>query len=220
MALDSLGTRDGRRRALGHAFQLVIAAVLAVGLVTWNVPVIVNAGVGLAVTFLPALLRRDLGVPLDPRLGVLVTAAVSLHSLGMLGLYERTWWWDHLTHTLSAVIVASIGYAVTRAFDEHSDAVHFPAEFLAVYVLLFTVALGVVWEVLEFAARGVGHALGTEPVVVQYGLEDTMLDIVFDFLGALAVALFGTRRLRRTVDRYAAWFDERFGGEPGTERET
>ena len=202
------GTRHHR---LARAVQLLIVAVLLIGLVRRNVPVVVNAAAGLGVTALPAVLRRDFDVPLDPRLGLLITTAVCLHAVGMLGLYETTWWWDHLTHTLSATIVAAIGYTVTRAFDLHSDAVHFPDRFLIVFVLLFTLSFGVFWEVLEFAARGVGEAIGADPVVVQYGVEDTMLDLVFDVAGAAVVALFGVRRLHDAVVAYADWFDRRLG---------
>ncbi|WP_225741241.1 hypothetical protein [Halorussus halophilus] len=198
-----------RQRALSRTIQLVIVVVLVLGLLRRNVPVVVNAIAGLGVTALPAVLQRDFKFPLDPRLGLLITTAVCLHAIGMLGLYESTWWWDHLTHTLSATIVASIGYTVTRAFDVHSDAVHFPEQFLVVFVLLFTLSLGVFWEVLEFGARGVGEAIGADPVVVQYGIHDTMFDLVFDAAGAIVVALFGTPRLHDAVDTYAAWFDRR-----------
>jgi hypothetical protein len=114
------------------------------------------------------------------------------------------WWWDHLTHTLSATVVAGVGYATARAFDEHSDAVYLPQPFLGLYVLLFTLALGVFWEVLEFGARAAAAALGTRPVLFQYGLEDTLLDLVFDTAGAALVALFGSGRLRPVVDSLAA----------------
>lgn len=157
-----------RRRLLGRVLQFVIAAILVVGLLTRNVAVVVNAVLGLGVTVLPSVLRRDYGVPLDPRLGLLVTLAISLHTVGMVGPYETTWWWNHLTHALSASVVAIVGYTVIRAFDEHSDVVHFSPRFLAFFVFLFVVALGVVWEVLEFAARGVGlpprRQPGTRPV--------------------------------------------------------
>lgn len=198
-----------RQRLLGRFVQLVIVVVLVVGLQRRNVPVVVNAIAGLGVTALPGVLRRDFKFPLDPRLGLLITTAVCLHAVGMLGLYDSTWWWDHMTHTLSATIVATIGYTVTRAFDLHSDAVHFPERFLVVFVLLFTLAFGVFWEVLEFGARGVGEAIEADPVVVQYGIEDTMLDLVFDAAGAIVVALFGTPRLHDAVDAYVAWFDRR-----------
>ncbi|MFB6092989.1 MAG: hypothetical protein ABEK02_08275 [Haloquadratum sp.] len=182
------------------AMRMAVAVILGYGVAVVNLSVVVNAVVALGVTYLPALLRRDWGIRLSPRLTAVVTLAVLLHALGMVGLYEHVWWYDHLTHTFSAMLVAAVGYAATCAVDEHSDAVSVPPRFLWVFLLLFTVALGVFWEVLEFLARQVAAALGVEAVLVQYGLEDTILDLVFDTVGALLVALFGTESLGELTD--------------------
>jgi hypothetical protein len=194
-----LPSRSTAARLAASAMRMSIALVLGVGVATLNVSIVINAVVALAVTYLPALLRRDWDLRLSPGLTLVITTAVLLHSLGMVGLYEGLWWYDHLTHTLSAGIVAAVGYATTRAIDQHSDAVSFPPRFLSVFLLLMTLALGVFWEVLEFVARLAAGAAGIDAVLVQYGLEDTILDLVFDTLGALLVALFGTRRLSGLV---------------------
>lgn len=180
--------------------QAAIAVVLLVGLWTRNVSVVVNATLSLAVTFLPAALARDRGVRLGVGVTLWLTAAVLLHTVGMLGLYDDVPWWDHVTHTLSATVVAGVGYAAVKAVDDYTDAIHFPPEFLFLFVLLFTLALGVLWEVLEFAARLFSDAVGVETVLVQYGLDDTVVDLVFDAVGATLVALFGARGLARLAD--------------------
>ena len=192
--------RSVSARSIASAMRMSIAVVLGFGIATLNVSVVVNAVLALGVTYLPAVLRRDWDLRLSPELTLVVTLAVLLHTIGMVGLYERLWWYDHLTHTLSAMIVAAVGYAVTRALDRYSDAVSFPPRFLSVFILLFTLALGVLWEVIEFLARIAAAAVGVEAVLVQYGLEDTVLDLVFDTVGAILVALFGTERLSELVD--------------------
>jgi hypothetical protein len=181
--------------AASRLLQVAIAVMLVVGLVTRNVGVVVNATVALGVTCLPALLARDYALHLSPKLTLWITLAVFLHTLGMFGGYTHVWWWDHLTHTLSASVVAAVGYAAARALDAHSDGIRFTERFLVVFTLLFTIALGVFWEVLEFAMRELATLLDLEPVLVQYGLEDTIVDLLFDIVGALLVALFGTREL-------------------------
>jgi hypothetical protein len=98
------------------------------------------------------------------------------------------------------MLVAAVGYAATRAVDEYSDAVYLPRRFLFVFILTFTLAAGVFWEVLEFFIRLGADFFGAEAILVQYGLGDTMLDLVFDTVGALIVALFGTETLSGVVD--------------------
>lgn len=194
-------------RRVERLLQAGIAIVLLVGLAETNVNVVVNGLAALAVTFLPAVLERDYQVRLGAGLTALIAMAVFLHVVGMTGLYESITWWDHLTHTISAIIVATSGYATVRAFDEHSDALSLPAEFTFAFVFLFTMALGVLWEVLEFAGREFAFLVGAAPVLVQYGLEDTLLDLVFDAVGALLLALFGGRGVQGLVQSLVEHFE-------------
>ncbi|AFK19671.1 hypothetical protein E6P09_01800 [Haloferax mediterranei ATCC 33500] len=187
-------------RVVGRAIQLAICLIFFAGVYTRNLSVLVNAVVALSATFLPAILRRDWQIRLHPFLGMWLAMAVLLHAIGMLGPYHYIDWWDHVTHTLSATVVAAVGYTTARAIDEYSDAVYFPDRFMFVYILLFTLAAGVFWEVLEFGARLAADAVGMEAILVQYGLGDTIIDLVFDSVGAALVALFGTSPLTETID--------------------
>lgn len=200
--------------ALTRFLQVGMVGLLLVGVHTRNPGAVVNAVLALGVTVLPAVLARDWDVHLGSRLTAYVTLAVFLHALGMVGPYETVPWWDSVTHTLSATVVAAVGYATARAFDEHSDAVTFPPEFLFWFVVLVTLALGVLWEVLEFAARQASLALGVDAVLVQYGLEDTLTDLLFDAVGAVVVGLFGRRQLRPVVESIRA----RLAGQRGEHR--
>jgi hypothetical protein len=192
--------------------QVGIALILLVGLARRNVGVVVNATFALAATALPAVLERDYRLPLDAGLTLWITAALFLHTIGMLGLYDGVWWWDHLTHTLSATIVAAVGYVTARAVDESSEDIYLPRPFLFVYIVLFTLALGVLWEVLEFAARGGADLLGIDPVLVQYGLSDSLLDLVFDAVGAVVVGLFGAGVFEGVATTLADRLDGRLTG--------
>ncbi|RKD97027.1 hypothetical protein [Halopiger aswanensis] len=192
-----LRSPDGQRR-LTYLLEICLIGMLFVGVERGNVGILVNTGVALAVTQLPPLLERDYEIPMDPRLTLWITTAVFLHAFGTVGLpgatatlYSQVWWWDHMTHALSASLVAGAGYATVRAFDEHADGVHLPRKFVAVFLLLFVIAFGVLWEILEFAIALSADALGVKAVLTQYGLGDTMLDFVFNSIGALVVAVWG-----------------------------
>lgn len=195
------------QRSVSRLLQVAIALLLGFGLLTQNVGVVVNGVIALGVTFLPAVLERDYSLPLKPKMTLWLTLAVFLHTLGMTGLYREVWWWDHVTHTLSATVVAAAGYAAISALDDYSDAVLFTDRFLVVFTVLFTVGLGVFWEVLEFVARELADAIGAEPVLVQYGLGDTVVDLVFDMVGATLLALFGTSELSDLAEGLTERYD-------------
>lgn len=180
------------QRRLTRSMQGVLGAVLLYGLVTAHLPTVVNAAVALALTFAPAMLERDLELSMDPGLVLWITAAVFLHSLGSAALYDAVSHWDHLTHALSASVVAATGYAFFRAVDLHTDDVYIPRRFMFALILLFVLAAGVAWELLEFAIDRFAIAAGIPAVLAQHGLDDTILDLVFNAAGAVVVATWGT----------------------------
>ncbi|WP_254765795.1 hypothetical protein [Salinilacihabitans rarus] len=179
------------QRRLTRSMQGVLGAVLLYGLVTVTLPTIVNATVALGLTFVPAILERDLELPMDPGLVLWITAAVFLHSLGSAGLYGTVTHWDHLTHALSASVVAATGYAFFRAVDLHSVDVYIPRQFMFALILIFVLAAGVAWELLEFAIDQFAIVVGLPAVLAQHGLDDTILDLVFNAAGAVVVATWG-----------------------------
>jgi hypothetical protein len=214
--LDRLRPTAIVRRRLSRAMQVVLVGLIFIGLDRGNVGIIANSAIALAVTYLPATLERDYRIPMDTGLTLWITTAVFLHALGTVGLpgsqlsfYQSVWWWDHLTHALSSSVVAAVGYATVRAIDEHTEEVYLPPEFTFVFILMFVVAFGVLWEVLEFAVGGLGSVFGGAAILTQYGLEDTLLDLVFDIVGALVVAVWGTAYLGDVVGALTRHFEAR-----------
>ncbi|MFC6835416.1 hypothetical protein [Halomarina ordinaria] len=204
---DVLDISERRQRQLVRLMELGLIGMFFIGLERGKTGIVVNTTVALAVTRLPSLLERDLRLPMDAGLTLWITTAVFLHAFGTVGLpgtastpYQSVWWWDHLTHTLSSSVVAAAGYSTARALELHSDSNHFPGPFMFVYLLLFVIAFGVLWEVVEFLIAEAAAMLGGDPVLTQYGLEDTMLDLVFNTIGGVIVALWGTAHLTDVAD--------------------
>lgn len=192
----------GRQSAIVRVLQVAMAGMVGVGVLTGNGGVAVNAGVGLAVTFLPNVLARRFDVTLNVGLVLWITTAMFLHALGTLSipgvdftLYSGTWWWDHVTHALSSSLVAGAALATLLALQQYSTAIRLPPRFMFVAILLFVMAFGVVWELVEFYIGVVSSLLGAEDVLTQYGLEDSVLDLFYNTMGGLVVATFGATRL-------------------------
>jgi hypothetical protein len=221
---DRLAVGDVWQFRLTRGMQAGLVGLFAVGVVEGNTSILVNTAVAFGVSLLPAVLERDYGIPLDPGLTLWLTTAVFLHALGAVGIpgvegnfYSSLSWWDEVTHTLSSSIVAAAGYTTARAVDEHSDAVRLPPRFTFAFILVVTLAFGVFWEVIEFVVAEVAARSGAGAVLTQYGLADTMLDLVFDTVGAVVVAVWGTAHLADVVGVVA----ERLGdgaSDPGADR--
>jgi hypothetical protein len=216
---ERIGLSDRRQRQLTRVLEVGLVGMLIIGFVRGNTGIIVNTLVALLVARLPGILKRDFGIPMDPGLTLWITSAVFLHALGTINLpgslltpYQSLWWYDHLTHALSASVVAAVGYATVRALDIHSDALYLPPRFMVVFIFLFVLAFGVLWEVIEFSIGEISAVLGFGSVLTQYGLSDTMLDLIFDMAGAAVVAIWGGTRLRGVVGALVTRLDTRGRG--------
>lgn len=180
------------------AVQLGVLATFIEGLRRRNVAAAVNSLVALALALLPAIVEFALrtiprSVAFGPELPLWIAVAGLLHSLGMLGLYDsRWWWWDHVTHTVSAALVAALFYAGAIVARQTAGFEAGPIGVAGVTVL-FTFAVGVFWELIELVAREVGKRYDIEPVLVHYGRRDTAFDLGFDVVGALLVVAVDLR---------------------------
>jgi hypothetical protein len=181
--------------------QLLLVALVGYGLLVGEPKAIINGTVSLLITALPAALERNYRIPIDPWLGLWITLAVFLHTMGSAGLYAEFAWWDHLTHAMSATLIAGVGYAFARAVDLHSDEIALPRQFFFVYVLVVVLAFGVVWELFEFGLDIAAESTGLSMPLAQHGLDDTIRDLLFNSLGALVVAVFGQVHLSGFAER-------------------
>ncbi|SIR26468.1 hypothetical protein SAMN05421858_2040 [Haladaptatus litoreus] len=200
---DHLRLSKKRQGELVRVMQVGLVGILIAGLWEGNTGIIVNAFVGLVVTQLPALLKRDYDITMDVGLVLWITTAMFLHAFGTLQIpgiidlsaYKSVWWWDHMTHAMSSSLVAATAYATARAIDEYTEGLNLTPRFMFVYLLLFVMAFGVVWELIEFFVGEIGRLLATGKILTQYGLDDTVLDLFYNTMGALVVAIWGTAYL-------------------------
>lgn len=188
--------------------QAGIVVALFVALRRGNAAAAINAVVSLGVALLPVALGvagpfvfgRTVVVP--AALPLWLAVAGLLHSIGMLGPYNTVWWWDHLTHTVSAAFVAALIYAGLLVIAREPGAVVASPVSIALWTVLYTFAAGVLWELIELGARYLGERYDVEPVLVHYGWRDTALDLVFDLVGALLVVLLDVRALVPFLEQF------------------
>lgn len=191
--------------------QSCLLIMMFVGIYLKDMHVVLNAIAALGITFVPNVLTRKYYISLDPSLTLWITLAVFLDALGTWSFYETVARWDYLTHALSASVIAAAGYVIIRAIDIYSDELYIPPRFMFVFILLFVLAAGVIWEILEFLTDEMVVKFEMEAFLTQHGISDTMRDMFFDLLGALAVAAWGTAylsdisyRLARGIEAFSA----------------
>lgn len=172
--------------------QAILAIVVAYALVTRQFGLVINSGIPLAITFLPRALNYEYGYEMGGGLALWISGAAFLHAIGALGPYTMFGWYDQVTHTLSATLVAGAGYAIVAAIEAEHDGVEIPDRLRGVFILLFVLAFGVLWEIGEFGTGLIAELYGGQAVLAQYGASDIALDLLFNAVGATIVALWGT----------------------------
>jgi len=186
-------------------FLTGIFGTVLIGLLSRNLQAIVNGIASAIAAALPTLtefaiaFRSGADVAFGPGLSAWIAVAGFLHMLGMLGWYDAVRWWDHLTHSVSAALIAAVVYASLQVPSALGSRVTDP--YAALFTVLFTLGAGVVWEFLELAARDLSTYLDRPPVLEYYGLRDTVLDMVFNGIGAVVVVAFDIRAFVSDIEQ-------------------
>jgi hypothetical protein len=90
---------------------------------------------------------------------------------------------------MSASLVAALGFVTVVVLDKYADSIYLPRLFLAFFIVMLTMAIGVCWELMEYLND---QLTGSE---LQYSLSDTMTDLLFDAFGGFIVAAYGAHYL-------------------------
>jgi uncharacterized membrane protein YjdF len=199
---------DDRERQLVRLLQAGLLVIAAYGFYRGETGIVANGLVPLAVTLVPTYLRRDRNISMDTSYVLWISIAVFVHAVGSLGFYESIPWYDSVAHALSATIVAGTGYAAVKAIDRNSEQTNLPAELQFAFILVFVMAFGVFWEIIEFTLGLSSQLLGGEAVLAQYGLDDTVTDLLFNQLGAIIVAGWDAARPQEAADTATEAMDD------------
>ena len=164
---------------------------------------------------LPVLLRRRrlmVDIPSEVQILAVLFIFAALFLGEVLDYYGRFWWWDLLLHGTAGLLLGLLGFMIVYMLNEDRqvDMQMHPA-FLALFAFSFSVALGALWEVFEFAMDQI-FGLNMQKTMLgdPSGLTDTMWDLILDAAGAAIVSIAGWRYFRRTRTAYVDGWVRRF----------
>jgi hypothetical protein len=141
------------------------------------------------VTWAPALLSRRYQVSIPPVFELLAIIFIfSSMFLGEVhGYYTRFWWWDAVLHIGSGFLLGILGFVIVYALNQRTlGDLGLKPSFIAIFAFSFSVALGGLWEIFEFA---MDQLFGLN--MQKSGLVDTMWDLIVDTVGAAVIAILG-----------------------------
>lgn len=147
------------------------------------------------VTLLPLLLRDRLSVRMPYAFQILAVVFVfaALYLGSMQRFYVMFPWWDSILHFSSGLLLGILGLMLIYLLNEDRRIdLSVKPLFMAVFSFTFALALGALWEIVEFLMDVMlGTTMQTPTPGDPSGLTDTMIDLILDATGGLLVAIYG-----------------------------
>ena len=162
---------------------------------------------GLVTIHLPSILERKFRFELPSLLyGFYIVFLYCAIFLGEVrSFYYLVPQWDSVCHFCSSMMMGFFGLMVVTILnrDRHL-AVSLSPFIVCLFAFCFSVALGAVWEIYEFAADGL-FGMNMQKFMLADGtvlaghaaLADTMKDIIVDVLGSLLASTIGYFSIRK-----------------------
>ncbi|MGM9972075.1 MAG: hypothetical protein ACI35W_06670 [Anaeroplasmataceae bacterium] len=168
--------------------------------------------------FLPNILNKVIHIKIPAIMEIIyVVFCFGAIILGdVLDFYARFKWWDSILHGASGVLLGILGYAIINTFNNiDGDKIKFSPLFVSIWVVCFALAVGSVWELIEYSVDGLFglnsqqylETTGTLdkgiPLVGHAALRDTMKDLALDLAGALIISIIGFFDLKKQKQGFA-----------------
>ena len=99
-------------------------------------------------------------------------------------LYNKIYWFDKFTHTLSGVLTAYAAILLLKHLKKYNKKDRF---FNVLFIIAFTLMIASFWEMFEFTANILFG--GDAQKVASTGVTDTMMDIIVAFLGSVLYSI-------------------------------
>lgn len=162
----------------------------------------------LAILTLPIVLRKRFMIQI-PLMITVMCAMFGFVAMVMgdgLNFYGKYSWWDSVLHLFSSCVLAFVGlWIITMIFEKQEQRVLSNKLFLSLYVLIFGLSCGAVWEICEytydaFCGTNTQQFMATTtasittaediPLCGHEALRDTMTDLILDLVGSLLISLY------------------------------
>lgn len=141
----------------------------------------------------PLFIKRSYHISLPWITELLIAFALSLHVWGGVLHFYSIPYYDKIAHFMVSSIVAFFALVIIYLLDVYWEGLSMDLFMIGFFIVIFTIAIGTLWEVGEFFSDQI--FVGAPKA--QLGLNDTMMDLVYDGLAGVIVGIVGTMVIRK-----------------------
>lgn len=142
-------------------------------------------------SLIPSLVEKSYKVTLPFELDFLITFSIFLNTFMGEGLdfYQRVWLYDKALHIYGSAVFGLLAFVAVYTL-KYTRRIRLSLPFVGFFTIIFTMALGGVWEIMEFTVDNLFDK------TTQDSLDDTMWDLINDLIGGLVTAAIGMLYVR------------------------
>lgn len=175
-----------------HILKIIMFILLIIAFWKDDLTGVFGCIIGIILSFIPSILHKNFNITLPWILDTLIAFALFLHIGGVvLNVYHTIPYYDSLTHFVSAILVAFLAFVSIYILDKYWKGLHMNKYAMAFIVIIFTMAMGVIWEFFEWATD---ILFQTQE---QWGLQDTMKDLFIDTIAGIFIAIVGVNLIKK-----------------------
>lgn len=187
-----------------HAVRLCLAVTSIVCGFLRDYKCMMEAAVGLALSFIPSILSLTAKITLPWVIELMYALFLfSANLLGScLGFYELIPTWDVMLHMTSGVMIAMLSLTFLNGAVRDRTIRDWKPFMLAMFMMTFVMACGTLWEFFEFFMDSVfGYGMQKQTIlpggILDIGLIDTMGDEMCSFFAGLIYATLTFTRAKK-----------------------
>ncbi|QWB99483.1 hypothetical protein KHQ88_04770 [Mycoplasmatota bacterium] len=157
--------------------------------------------------------RFNIEIPSYLKIIVLLFLFASIVLGNIHGLLVDVNGYDKFLHVISGITISVIGFEIVHFISQaKGDSIQYSPGLVAIFAFSFSMTLLVLWEFYEFFIDTIAYHFDSETsrnmqryqwdyqgslFPQNYGLIDTMLDLLVGFVGAAVVSFIGWRMMLR-----------------------
>jgi hypothetical protein len=182
------GYRNKVTLSIYYGMCALVLVAAAVFLLRGDWEAALSTGLIFILMLVPSVLkeRYRLYLPFALDLGIVGFIFLTLFLGGIAHFYEWVPFWDKFLHLQSGFLLGAAGYVLVYVLNENKKMpLNLSPGFVSLFAVTFSLTIGVVWEVSEFAGDAVFGSTW------QPSGADTMWDLIADGAGALITSIAG-----------------------------
>lgn len=168
-----------------NAFRLMLIFLLVSAIIRGDKEAILLVALSSITSFYKEIIKLLTKIRIPLAMQIIFTTFIILAVLfgTLMGVYDKIVWWDTMLHTVSGVLLVVSALLALAMMKKKNKDLNYSLGLVISYSFFFAMTAGIIWEMLEFSADTFLGMNAQRSKGVEYGVLDTMQDIVANTVG-------------------------------------